>query len=516
MSRLATATKLSIFSTVRPFSGFEFAEDNFSGSAPIRRLFSIGRTLKGKTIIVEDVPAECAVVDENAEIVDYFPDYKPGGVKRISFWRKSFSSKKSISTLRSQDCIGYAILKRDTIPSKNLDSWHVFEAVIKRYPHHHNYCPANHKFQFRVGGKEFSVRGSLYAQQNELNKACAQVALRSVCATYLGRPEITYREINSYAKERSSSFTPGTGLSTVQIAKVLEGFGIPYFELNYKAAPARLRNDFPYEKIIYSGIESGAGSLLAFSLSGPNAPSCGHIIPCFGHTFNEDAWGPHADDAYFKIGETIRYVPSRAWMSSFIVHDDNFGSNLCIPQAFVKPLNADYVVELLPKGYAYSETMAEIVAADYFYPILPVLLPKMPLNPWMRRLVEYVLNGKLILRCVAASKKSYLRALGKASDWEGNQERAESLDHLQQLSPDRFWMVEVSVPEVFSTNKRKLGEILLDAENPLSDRIDFTSFVLARFPESYIFFDKLDASTGEPRFLLTPSDLKSHVPLLTR
>jgi hypothetical protein len=478
MSRLAEATALQIVDIARPFSSFDYVEKYFCGDAPIRRLFSISRALNGRTLVVEDVPAECAVADEVAEIGELFPDYQPGGLKRLTFWRKPFTARRDMTSLGIGDCLGYAILKHDVVPSKKLDRWHVFEAVIRRYPHQHNYCPAISRFQFKAGNRKFSVQGCLYAQQDGLNKACAQVALRSVCATYLGRPGITYREINGYANAGAASFDPAAGLSTDQIPKVLDGLGIPYLELNYTADEA-LRSVFPYEKVVYSGVESGAGALLAFKLSGPSAPSVGHIIPCFGHTFNADAWAPHAEVAYFKIGDQIRYVPSRSWLSSFIVHDDNFGSNLCIPQAFVAPENASYVVELLPKGYAYSGALAEIVAAEYFYSILPKLAPGMTSNPWTRRLIEYVVNQKLILRCVAIDKKAYLKALGKATDWEGNRENKKSLSHLQHLTADRFWMVEVSVPE------------------------------------GYVFFDKLDPS-GQPSFLITPSDFKSHLPLLTR
>lgn len=111
--------------------------------------------------------------------------------------------------------------------------------------------------------------------------------------------------------------------------------------------------------------------------------------------------------------------------------------------------------------------------------------------------------------------KEYLKFLSEAEDWEHRRENPESLKDLEQLQPEKLWMVEVSVPEIFSTNKRKLGEILLDAENPLSEHLDGASFVMARFPESYVFFDKI-LKSDEPSFLITPSCFRSHVPLLTR
>ena len=235
------------------------------------------------------------------------------------------------------------------------------------------------------------------------------------------------------------------------------------------------------------------------------------MIPFFGHTFNEDAWSPHAEQDYFKIGEAISYIPSRAWLSSFIVHDDNLGPNLCIPQGFLDKAKVDYVLELLPQGWRYSGVEAELVAADYFYSILPELADSLE-KPWLRRLLEYVIRKKLILRHVPIGKNDYLAALRRATDWEGRAESTETLSVLEDLVPERYWMIEVSVPEVFSTNKRKLGEILLDAERELSSDIDGTSFVLARFPGCYAFFDQQDGY-GIPRFSTTSSSLESHIPV---
>jgi len=98
-------------------------------------------------------------------------------------------------------------------------------------------------------------------------------------------------------------------------------------------------------------------------------------------------------------------------------------------------------------------------------------------------------------------------------DWEGRKESESTINAFEtSVSVDEFWMVEVSVPEVFPTNKRKLGEILLDASKPLSPETDGRSFVLARLPGAFVFFENLDAQ-GDPTFALSPSALLSHVPL---
>jgi hypothetical protein len=318
MSHLAKPESVEIFSVDRPFSGFQFAEDRFAGSPPIRKLFSLNRCREGHTLIIEKVPAEGTVKDENEEMAALYPDFRHVDLCRISFWKKAVN-EDALGDLTSDDCIG--------------------------------------------------------------------------------------------------------------------------------------------------------------------------------------------------TGESIQYIPSRAWTSNFIVHDDNFGANLCIPQGFLSPENVGHVIELLPQGWAYSGVEAEVSAADYFYSILPHL-SQFERLPWMRRLLDYVRTKRLILRHVPISKTDYLKNLGEIDDWDGRKESEETIKLLGTVVAERFWMVEVSIPDVFSTNKRKLGEILLDAEFLISTALDGANFVMARFPGCFVFFESLDES-NVPTFSTTPSNLLSHIPLFS-
>jgi hypothetical protein len=49
MSRLATASKVEVVPLSQPFSNFDFVDDHFQGSFPIRRLFSQARSRKCQT-----------------------------------------------------------------------------------------------------------------------------------------------------------------------------------------------------------------------------------------------------------------------------------------------------------------------------------------------------------------------------------------------------------------------------------------------------------------------------------
>jgi hypothetical protein len=493
-----------------------FVEQNFKASQPLRRIFSQARSGGCMTLIIEDVRPEGPVADENAEIAGLFSDHVMAGLRRLSFWKKVVRSTDEIASLTDADCFGYALVKHDVCPTRKSDKWHVFEAAISKYDHGHNYSPCAKPVSFLVGSKQFQVTAILYCQQNGLNKACAQVSLRSLCAPYLGNLELTYRQINDLAFEGVATRAPWEGLRAYQIPKVLNGLGIPYFEFDYQSPTAtKLRDSFPYQRIVYSGIEACAGALVAFTMSGPTAGVDGHMIPFFGHTFNEDSWVPNADNEYFNVGTAIRYLPSDLWLSSFIVHDDNFGSNLCIPKAYLRRDLAQYVVALLPMGYVYNGLFAEVAASDYFYSMLAQIATGASANVWINRLVSFALGRRLVLRLVPITREGYLEHLQAAEDWDRNREDSTTLSHLRSIKMSLMWMIELSVPDLFAINKRKIGEILLDATIAFSPKVDFKTFILARLPGSYYFFDALD-SNGQPTFATVKSNFISHTELLVR
>jgi hypothetical protein len=255
MSHLAGSHGIEVVSVERPFSGFQFAEDRFAGSAPIRKLFSLNRCRKGLTLILEQVPCEGAVQIENEELKSLYPDFRHKALCRISFWKKSVTLE-SLDRLENDDCIGYALLKSDIVPSRGFDGWIIYEAVFETYPHPHAYVNASKAFPFRAGAKIYTVTGCLYAQQNGLNKTCAQVALRSICCTYLGNNGLSYQEINRLAEGNYPDFNPEEGLTSIEAEAVLEGLGIPFASLDYKEAQLsipEIREKIPYQKLIYSG-----------------------------------------------------------------------------------------------------------------------------------------------------------------------------------------------------------------------------------------------------------------------
>jgi len=333
--RRAVAEELEILLLEPPFSFFDFIEERFGDYDSIRRVCSLARSFSAETLIVETLPPCGIILEENEDILVCYPDYRNEQLLRLSFWKEAVT-RDSLAAIADDDLIGYAILKQDVVKSINLNRWHVFEAVFVKYEHEHNCVPRPGTYRLTVGHKEFEIIGVLYCQQNGLNKACAQVALRSLLSRIVPEGDLSYRRINEIGKTVNPGFDPGDGLTVPQFQRIFTEFGLRFNDIDYTQGDSRLREELPYQKYAYAGLESGCGSLVGFRLAGRELrEEAKHIIPFYGHTFNKDTWVPNADISYFRIGEGVGYVPSESWTSSFIGHDDNFGPNFCIPRLYI-------------------------------------------------------------------------------------------------------------------------------------------------------------------------------------
>ena len=442
-------------------------------------------------------------------------DYKMSNLHRISFWEPEFNRPEA-HICTETNCIGYAILKCDTAASKNYNRWHVFEAVFKKYPHEHNCVPNPMQYSVTLGGVKLNLEGVLYAQQNKLNKVCAQVALRSLISR-ANQNDVSYRQINDYARTVPvHNFSPADGLNIEQIRAVLSGFGLQYSDYEYpEGMTLEERALVPYDKYVYAGVESGMGALVGFKFAGSAAQrNQKHIIPFYGHTFNKDTWAPEANKDYFHVGDQLGYLPSDNWTSSFVGHDDNFGPNFCVPKLFISSERVEYVVELLRAQIAYNGAQAQALALDYLYSALSQLGEDfISGNDWLKRLIYYYNDQRVVLRAIAMDRETYVDHLAHSKDWRQNSENPEIIAILAKDLPQTLWVVEFSLPHLFPANKRKLGEIVLDGGLPITAEQSYSShFALVRFP-SYYFLDLFE-DDKEKSFLVAPSSFTSHLPVI--
>jgi len=458
-----------------PFSNFDFVDNYFeSKCVSLKRILSQMRVSSFQSMVIEEIKSVGISKDDDDELLSAGVQLFGKPLVRISFFKTKLNDIGQIEQENDENYLGYAILKYS--PSIFGGRWIVFESITKPGRHDNNYYHCARDYSVRVCGKTFHIKGNIYCQQNTLTNVCAHVALRTCISAVHPDGDISYRAINEILEKAGKPHSLKDGLTDKQIRAVLDGLGINYYCLWY---PADIKNrpPVPYQKLLYGSIESGCPALLAFSSVGG---ASGHIIPVIGHTFNEDTWVPNADMSYFAIGKDTRYVPSESWVSTYVCHDDNFGSHFCLPRGYLQEGAELFAVGILPKEAKYDAIRAEAIAVDFLYNIA-ICLPLDP-SPWIKRFKDAITldRGWIVLRPIFMAAEKYVSHLEQLTGWEGEKIDPKVIATLKTQLHGFFWVVEVSLPEIFPANRRKIGEVVLNANMELVPKRDFSTLVLAR------------------------------------
>lgn len=454
--------------TEAPFSNFKFVEDTFglqdSGCRHLKRILSQARTLEYKTIVIEKINSVGFSKDDDKDLQEAGYELSDKKLVRLTFFNKAINSMEDIVGLHDDNFIGYAILKHSPRIEGGFQ-WIVFESIIKSSRYINNYYHAKKDYKVRCFSKMFLVNGNICCQQNGITNVCAHASIR-VCLSMLEQyDDFSYRTMNSILKKSGCPHFVGEGLLPRQIVRIFEGLNI-----NHRIASERL-SSVPFQKYLYGSIESGYPALLGFSFGDvkeelDNEEDIeGHIIPIIGHTFNEDTWVPNADTSYFSVGGT-RYVPSESWVSSYICNDDNFGSHYCLPRKYLTKKNDPFVVEILPPKAKYDATDAQLIAIDHLYS-LAMNINVEERNKWLQRLVNAIENenGWVVLRPIFLTGTKYLDHLKSLKVWDSSEAvNPKILSALDGMAKGSYWVIEVSLPELFPANRAKLGEVVLNAD----------------------------------------------------
>jgi len=190
-----------------------------------------------------------------------------------------------------------------------------------------------------------------------------------------------------------------------------------------------------FPKVLFGSVESGFPAIAIFGTTDPSGAL--HAVPVFGHTFNRDTWVPSAELLYFKIGTGTIYIPSESWLSMYIAHDDNWGSNYCIPRHYMgiqqppqpgqtSPQTGQsvsqcvaHVIGTAPKEVRLNPLRAEVIGADYLFTVLPQLPPDN--NLWAQRLSFYAGKHLLVLRPYLLRRDEYVVHLRKVRTGEASE-----------------------------------------------------------------------------------------------
>jgi hypothetical protein len=528
-ARTSTAKTIELTNIHRPFSFFDFIESRFRGLPSLHRIFSQVRASNGQTMVVEEIETPDDIAQENEDIRRRYADFAETKSFRISFFTKAFKSHRGLATVNNNEFIGYAIVKGDKVPSVSAEMrWRVYESVIRAFRHDNNFIRGEQNWECSINNCQFRVMGYLYAQQNNMTNVCAHVALRTAAARFHPSGDMSYREMNTLLgvdhQIKKTGGPDGLGLETNEMLRVLEQAGANCFVGDYSTPSSW---PVPFDKYIYGSVESGYPAIIIFATTSTLGDH--HAVPIIGHTFNEDAWVASADLSYFRVGAGTMYIPSDSWLSTYIAHDDNWGSNFCIPRRYLETKRPcpeltppssfcledkkgiAYVIGTVPKSVKLNPIQAEVIGADYLFTMLPQM-PDTASGRWRQRLDRYAQAHRLVLRPILITGADYARHLSEIRDWNGHRIDPKLVSSLKEnIISGHVWMIELSIPELFSANRRKIGEVLLRSDIEPGVTRDLNSFLLARVPGHFALYDSGDASN--PTYKFIPCGADSHVEL---
>lgn len=516
--RAVPGRQLTYVNVGREFSNFQLVDDEFHSAIVMRRIMSLARKLEYQSLLVDEInEADCALLqEENAALKQRVRNYSHSRVRRLCF----FSVVKGEAPPPPEALLGYAVFKEDFAKRKKEPfCFHVYESVIR--PHRefddNNFIHCSRKYTITTSLGSYQLPGILYAQQNNLTFVCAHVALRIALAAVLDEADITYGEINRILgiDHITHRVGGGVGLGPAEIKRVLEDKGV-FFQLKTHEPSkrgAQIKHD--YQRYLYGAVECGMPAFIGFETKkkrrGPTRkkkkPRLRHMICTFGHTFNEDSWVPAAQPSYFAKGKGLGYYPSESWLSSFVIHDDNFGPYQCVPRHYLTKTHLRIIICLQRHDVDLTNVEAEAIGFSAITIIRELYHTEK--SYWYDRFWEFGKHSGLILRTQVIRKAEYIAHLNKLGAWEGQVLSDAQIHKLTDDLPDWFWLVEVSALELFQVSRRKLGEVLLACQARAGQSSVEQYLLAARLPTAlFLPGGKLDAPE--------PSPIAGHTDLFSR
>jgi hypothetical protein len=442
------------------------------------------------------------LTEENSAIAKVKSGYVESKIYKFSFFKNVIEENQ----IRHEHFLGYAVFKIDYF--KNDDPFgYIFEAIMSPPRDHvqNNFLHCRRHYSVKNSiGSDFIVEGALYAQQSNYSFVCAHVALRTVLSCILPEGDISYSEIAQLSKSRGN-------LTPEEMSYVFDGLNIPYQKLAFEPEPLykkeSISDDIDFMKIVYGHVESNCPVILGFEgVPDRQGKPRRHVVPVLGHTFNEDSWVPRSNRGYF--GNARFYYPSEQWLSSHLIHDDNFGAYYCVPKNFIAHKSFRLLFGISHNCLALLANKAEAIALDRLYQYAE----KLPAqdnesNRWFNLFQIYAKSGLLVLRPIFVTKNDYLDHLRSSLDViSGESIEADTINRCNLNLPEEFWMVEVSSPELFSVTRRKFGEVILSPGS--CDKIfNHKSFLMLRLPG---LFSLVDQGGTVPKVLLIGTDVRGH------
>jgi hypothetical protein len=212
------------------------------------------------------------------------------------------------------------------------------------------------------------------------------------------------------------------------------------------------------------------------------------------------------------------YHASAAWVDHFILNDDNFGMYSCMPPGYLRnktlpqydmTQRATFAFAFLPKNVQVMPYLAEKSAVALVRKLRECLgAVAVPPTKWLTRLWEQVEAGTgrgIVARTVMCTKAQYLDSMKDKPDSDGAIQKDWSV---LAGAPDVFWLTELSLPDLYTGNKHKIGDVLSDVAPTVVGGQQLLKFIWGWLPGIQIPADP------KPGVVPPAWPLTGHVPLL--
>lgn len=440
------------------------ARDGSAWKKPVRRILHLLiRKAKLKTLFIERNPP-CGEYLDECKIDSAL---EPEQCVRLHFFAARIETEADIAQNRQSYC-GYC----DVRPDGTIAKCHITRTVIIRPD---SYAFLVCQITEAVGlpaGEKLDVTGFSHVEKNGRGLMCSQAAMANIVHYWNSKAPGTFSATTATAISLAAGVSSeqllngdfgGLSFPAVKQFFVNQGFNVHtvgYWEKN----PTQIAEEDP-GVTIYGFLESGFPVIAVVKTAAENH----HALTVVGHTFDKNIWSAFAGPYYFSEPLTGGgcYHSNSAWVKYFIVQDDNLGPYFFVPrdelasiiQAIIVPMPFPrVVVEPKEAERAAFKALSLLVEKQRFEKDKRLLGAN---REWLRLFRNHYDpkdNEGWVLR-------PFLRTLSQVEDFYSNHEFGPILSEtLSAEDPGAiFWIVELSWPNLYCYDERKVGEIILDA-----------------------------------------------------
>lgn len=507
-------------------------ESQHRRNKPLHRLCNLMRKMNVQTVVIEGIDTQhSSVADEVVALNAYYKENKLK-IYRFTFIASKISIADEIEKLEDDQFLSSAILI-NYVDTDNIWHSYLYRAIvtipkiitrdesdlIKTFPLLNNYPHIYKPFRCEVElstekSVKFNIVGIFFCQQNGRTYSCAHANL---CMTinnmhYPMEKMIVPEDINKKINidHVNTKLDENAGLTSDQIMGILADYGLSIRGVNFFEQP-----NIQYDDYIYNYVESRCPVLLIFR----TGDKMSHVVSVSGHTLNSDIWKSDAEPAYSREPSRLPYKSASAWVDNFIIHDDNFGMYLCLPVDSLKrrtspkedpTFRAEIAIAIIPSDVTTPANEASIAAALIVRDTISDLhANKNIIEEWTDR-IRRTPKKSIVIRTLLVSKADYMQNL-KLEDFQEDKFSEKEQEQLVRDLPDRFWLSEMTLSDLYTTNKSKIIDFFYGCSNPPLNQetlhLVYSRWIQIRFPGSLI--KRIGTPSNDPIRM----SVKSHYPL---